>query len=37
MLDGSELAFRCWEGKKMQPWKPPPVGQRVQLSAAAAF
>jgi hypothetical protein len=36
-LDDPELAFRYWEGAKVALWSPPPVGGRLQLTAAAAF
>lgn len=36
-LDDPSLAFRYWKYSKIEPWKPPPVGERVQLAAAGSF
>jgi len=36
-LENSGLAFRYWEGSKIVPWTPPPVGGRVALTATGAL
>jgi hypothetical protein len=36
-LDDPNLTFRCWAGKDVVFWSPPPVGGRVQLTAAVLF
>jgi hypothetical protein len=36
-LDDPNLTFRCWAGKEVVFWSPPPVGGRVQLTAAVLF
>jgi hypothetical protein len=36
-LDDPSLAFRCWAGPEIALWSPPPIGGRVQLTAAGLF
>jgi hypothetical protein len=36
-LEDPDLTFRCWSGEEVVLWSPPPVGGRVQLTAAGLF
>jgi hypothetical protein len=36
-LDDPSLTFRCWAGSEIALFRPPPIGSRVQLSAAGLF
>jgi hypothetical protein len=36
-LDDPSLKFRCWSGRELALFRPPPIGGRVQLPAARLF